>query len=158
MTSIAIGNYITLANIYQSNGALYRFQNFFIGENAILDGTVYGFLPFGFTGATASRSGANSDSVLVFPNTQTTRAFADVAIDEGWTAFVNVALINSDSPSVPAQRLYRYIAQVSGGTWATEEIALKLSSVLDAVNAQVPRRSLTQPNVGYLPITGDLSL
>jgi hypothetical protein len=96
--------------------------------------------------------------VLVFPNTQTTRAFADVAIDEGWTAFVNVALINSDSPSVPAQRLYRYIAQVAGGTWTTEEVALKLSSVLDAVNAQVPRRSLTQPNVGYLPITGDLSL
>ena len=158
MTNIAIGNYITLANIYQSSPTYYRFQNFFIGENAILDGTSYGFLPFGFSGATASRSGGNADSVLVFPNTQTTRAFADVAIDQGWTAFVNVALINSQNPETPAQRLYRYIAQVAGGTWSTTEIGLKLSSVLDAVNGQVPRRNLTQPNVGYLPVTGELSL
>ena len=156
MTTLSIGQYITLANV-ETGSDLYRFQNFFIGSDAILDGTTYGFLPFGFSGATASRSGENADTFLVFPNTQLTRAFIDTAIDAQWTAFVNVALISSENPSTPAQRLYRYIGQVTGATWTTTEVALKLSSVLDAVQAQVPRRSLTQPNVGYLPITGSLS-
>ena len=155
MTSLSIGQYITLAP--PNSSTVFRFQNFFIGDNAILDGTTYGFLPFGFSGITASRAGANEESFLVFPNTKPTRVFIVQALEQGWTAFVNVALITSEDPSIPAQRLYRYIGQVSGSTWTTGEISVSLSSVLDAVNNQVPRRNLTQANVGYLPTSGNLS-
>lgn len=151
---VSIGQYITLG---QSGSGL-RFQNFFIGQNATFDGNTYGFLPFGFSGATANRAGENSESFLIFPNTQPTRVFAENALDQNWTAVVNVVLIASEDPSNPPQGLYQYIGQITGSTWTTGEISMKLSSVLDAVTAQVPRRNLTQSDVGFLPITGSLSV
>lgn len=173
MTELAIGNYLTLRippggsfenAAYASDGyGELRFQNFWIGQNAIWEGEgspkSHAFLPFGFSGMTASRSGDNGDSVLVFPNTSISRAFADRAVREYWQAVVRVCLIdNLENASQSPQVLYKYTGQVAGGTWITSELTLKLNSVLDAVSAQIPRRTLLQTHVGYLPFSGSLSL
>ena len=173
MTSLAVGNYLTLrippggsfdgASTGSDGYGELRFQNFWIGQNAIWqdEGSAksHAFLPFGFSGMTANRSGDNGDSSLVFPNTSVSRAFADRAVREYWQAVVRVVLIdNIEDASQSPQLLYEYTGQVVGGTWITTELTLKLNSVLDAVSAQVPRRTLLQTHVGYLPFTGSLSL
>jgi len=173
VTELAIGNYLTLrippeyafsGSTYASDGwAELRFQNFWIGENAIWEGDgtpkTHTFLPFGFSGLTTSRSGDNGDSTLVFPNTSVSRAFADRAAREYWQAVVRVVWIqNLENADQSPQLLYQYTGQVVGGTWITNELTLKLNSVLDAVSAQIPRRTLLQSHVGYLPFTGGLSL
>ena len=140
-----------------------RFQNFWIGKNAIWQGEgtpkTHSFLPFGFSGMTASRSGDNGDTSLVLPNTSLTRAFVDRAVKENWQAVVRVCLIdNLEDPDQSPQQLYQYTGQVVGGTWLVAQISLKFNSVLDAVTAQVPRRTLLQSHVGYLPFSGALSL
>ena len=173
MTELAIGNYLTFRIPWQydfqgdeeaSDGlSELRFQNFWIGQNAIWQGDgspkTHAFLPFGFSGLTANRSGDNGDSTLVFPNTSVSRAFADRAVREYWEAVVRVVWIqNLESPDQSPQLLYQYTGQIVGGTWITNELTLKLNSVLDAVTAQIPRRTLLQSHVGYLPFSGNLSL
>lgn len=181
MTELAIGNYLTLripppttpippspyfedSVVVGSDGyAELRFQNFWIGQNAIWQGEgtpkSHTFAPFGFSGMTASRSGDNGDSTLIFPNTPTSRSFADRAVREKWQAVVRVCLIdNLENPEQSPQQLYQYTGQVVGGTWITEQLSLKLNSVLDAVSSQIPRRTLLQTHVGYLPFSGNLSL
>ena len=129
MNELAIGNYLTLRippggsfenAAYASDGyGELRFQNFWIGQNAIWEGEgspkSHAFLPFGFSGMTASRSGDNGDSVLVFPNTSISRAFADRAVREYWQAVVRVCLIdNLENASQSPQVLYKYTGQVGG--------------------------------------------
>jgi len=175
---LALGHYLTLRippeYTYTDNDPIVaddgfselRFQNFWIGQNAIFQDVpaggnpqVHSFLPFGFSGATANRNGDNSESALVFPNNSISRSFVDKAVQQQWTAVVRVCMMVSlVNPETPPTQLYRYVGQVSGGSWTVTEIGVTLSSVLDAVDAQIPRRSLLQSHVGFVPISGSINL
>lgn len=173
---LAIGHYLTLRRPPQYGSDLgidfgggddgwaeLRFQNFWIGENAIWqDGStpkVHTFAPFGFSGISVNRSGDNVDTALIFPNYELTRAFADTAVQEEWSAVVRVCWITNltDSQTSPTM-LHHYSGRVSSAQWKDTEITLRLNSVLDAVTAQVPARTLHQLLVGNVPISGQVSL
>lgn len=142
-----------------------RFQNFWINETARWRDPVeqvdqdHLFLPFGFSGISVSRSGDNVDTQLVFPKNPVSTAFADAAVQEGWTVVVRVVWVKNltDSQTSP-DLLHRYEGQVSKATWEDTTIALTCNSILDAVESNVPARSLQQLLVGDVPFTGQLSL
>jgi hypothetical protein len=147
----AIGHFLKLSS--RTAGTELYFQNFFIGET--VDGR--DFLPFGFSGTTTNRQGDNLIASLVFPNNELSRSWATQALEEAWLADVEVYLMN---PSDSSQRtlLYEYFGQVTGGGWDNVTLNLDLSTVLDAVDGNVPIRVMHRSLVGRLPTSTSFGL
>ena len=139
-----------------------RFQNFFISKQITHDGGKYDFVPFGFSGVTVNRTGDGLEATLVFPNNDLTRSWAVTAIEIRHVIEVDVLLIEDSSPDTgPTANhniVHTYIGQVTGGQWDNVSLNLELSSVLDAVGTDIPRRALTRKIVGNLPISNNVRL
>lgn len=141
----ALGHFLEVTS--GSTGRSLRFQNFFIGQT--VDGRA--FLPFGFSGTTTNRQGDNLDATLTFPNNEISRSWAIEAVEDSWTAIVDVfMMLDPDDPG-RRNRLYQYFGQVTSGGWDETVLNLRLNTVLDAVQGNVPNRVLHRKLVGKLP-------
>ena len=159
MTTFAFGHVL---RITPKDTTDFRYQNFFIGEVLRHTGQDYQFLPFGFSGVTVNRTGDGLEATLVFPNNKISRDWGVKAIEERYLMEVEVLIIEDPDPDtgLTAQHttVHTYTGQVTGGQWDNTSLNLELSSVLDAVGTDVPRRSLTQKLVGNLPISNSVRL
>jgi len=159
MTSFAFGHAL---RINPDGTERFRFQNFFIGEEITHFGSSYQFAPFGFSGVTINRTGDGLEAVLVFPNNDVCRGWAIKAINASWTMHVDILIIQDPDPetglAVQNEIINTYTGQVTGGQWDNTSLNLELSSVLDAVGTDVPRRSLTKRIVGNLPVSNNVRL
>ena len=108
------------------------------------------FLPFGFSGAVINRNGDNITATLVFPNNSLSRGWASAAAVQTWIATVDVKIVDQ------ARTLYSYVGQVTSASWDEETVKLELSTVLDAVGADVPFRTLSSDLVGPLPTSANV--
>ena len=129
----------------------YKFQNYAVGQNV----GQFSFVPFGFGGAMATLQGDNLDATLQFANTQITRNFVVEALDNTYVAKVTTVLWNSSTYAVE-RTLYEYFGACSAGGWNETTIQIKLNSVLDAVQANVPGRRLAKRQVGNIPFTAQV--
>ena len=160
-TGIAFGN---LVRLKPDQTFTYHFQNFFIGAQMTYESDTYDFIPFGFSGVTINKTGDGLDSTLVFPNNEVTQQWAVTAIDNRWLAEVEVLILPDSNPTTGLKKATRkdsinqFIGQVSGGHWDNVSLNVVLSTVLDAVGTDVPRRTLTQDTVGKLPISSSVRL
>ena len=85
-------------------------------------------------------------------------AARDLRIDFSKGA-VEVLIIDSSNPSSGTHTsVHSYTGQITGGTWDNVSLNLQLSSVLDAVGTDIPRRALTKKLVGNLPIANNVRL
>ena len=159
MTAFAFGHVL---RIKPKNTVDFRFQNFFIGKQLTHDGADYQFAPFGFSGVTVNRTGDGLEASLVFPNNDLTRSWGIKAIEGNYFMEVEVLIIEDSDPesglTATHTTVHTYTGQVTGGQWDNTSLNLELSSVLDAVGTDVPRRSLTQRIVGNLPISNSVRL
>ena len=159
MTTYAFGHVL---RITPKDTTDFRYQNFFIGKVLRHTGQDYQFLPFGFSGATVNRTGDGLEATLVFPNNKVSRNWGVKAIEERYLMEVEVLIIEDPDPdtglTAPHTTVHTYTGQVTGGQWDNVSLNLELSSVLDAVGTDVPRRSLTQKLVGNLPISNSVRL
>ena len=159
MTQFAFGHVV---RIKPKNTVDFRFQNFFIGKQLTHNGDEYQFVPFGFSGVTVNRTGDGMEASLVFPNNDLTREWAVAAIKSSYLMEVEVLIIEDSDPesglTATHTTVHTYTGQVTGGQWDNVSLNLELSSVLDAVGTDVPRRSLTQRMVGNLPISNSVRL
>ena len=121
-------------------------------------------MPFGFSGVTVNRTGDGLEATLVFPNNDATRAWAVSAIDDRWHMEVEMLILPDPDPdtglstATTSNRVNEYVAQVTSGQWDSVSLNINLSTVLDAVGTDIPRRTLTQKLVGNLPITSAVRL
>ena len=148
---LALGHFLTLSS--RSSSTQLRFQNFYIGKE--IDGR--SFMPFGFSGTTTNRQGDNLDATLIFPNNELSRSWASEAIEEAWTAELQVYTMNM-ADTTQRTLLYEYFGQVASGGWDETSLNLKLNTVLDAVGSNVPIRLMHRDLVGKLPISSNLGL
>jgi phage-related protein len=165
MTSFAFGHAL---RIKPKQTVLYQFQNFFIGKQITHKGSGYQFVPFGFSGVTVNRTGDGLEATIVFPNSdpdgsgKLARNWAIEALNESWIMEVDVLIIEDPDPEtgLAAENtvVHTYVGQVTGGQWDNVSVNLELSTVLDAVGTDVPRRALTKTNVGNLPISNNVRL
>lgn len=124
-----------------------------IGNTLVLQGTTYqnydlnasNFLPFGFSGVIINRSGDNTEASLVFPNNSLTRSWASEAVESQW--LVSVTLRNVGTGST----IYTYNGQVGSSSWSDLSVTLTITSVLDAIGADVPFRVIGEGLVGAVP-------
>jgi len=159
MSQYALGHVVRIKAI-GDNGLLtqFKFQNFFINKEMTFDGNQYTFVPFGFSGVTVNRTGDGLEATLVFPNNDLTRGWAVTSIRDHYIMEVDVLIVDSDSATGSHDRVHSYIGQVVGGDWDNVSLNLLLSSVLDAVGTDIPRRSLTRKLVGNLPVSNNVRL
>ena len=136
-------------------GVAYYFQNFVVGADVTYSGVNYAFIPFGFSGATASLTGDNLDASIVLTQSNLARAWAEQAIAERWLGEIKVCLVNPETKSV-SSILYEYVGTIANGGWSPEQIELRLNTVMDSVKTAIPNRRLLRNLVGNLPITGQV--
>lgn len=154
--TIAFAQYLTLRS--ETTLGDYKFQNYWVNEDApFYDVTTgvpsyFGFMPFAFSGSTATKSGDNQPATIAFPNNALSRGWAETVVTNRWLANVRVVAVNP-ADKTQYTLITRYIGQIIGGTWDTSTLQLQMASVLDAVGADVPRKRLTQQLVGNLPLT-----
>lgn len=147
----AYGHLLDIGRTGQINQ--YRFQNYAVGQNV----GNYSFLPFSFGGAMASFRGDNLDATLQFANTQVSRNFVVEALDNSYVAKVTTILWNT-STYATEKTLYEYFGACASGGWDEVSIQVKLNSVLDAVQANIPGRRLYQQQVGKIPFTAQVDV
>ena len=170
MTTYALGHYFRL--LRDDDTVAIALQNFFIGSEVSYEGNVYSFAPFGFSGVSTSRQGDLDPISVVFPNNPLARGYLSdalrgmtydgVSIDNRpwkrpYVGEVDVCLVDPEARTVTNQ-LFKYTGQCTAGGWDDTTLTLELSSILDAVTADVPTRTLIQRQVGSLPISSNIRI
>lgn len=153
---IALGHMLTAKPRTAGDAPLY-FQNFWINENVAYNSNTHGFLPFGFSGVTVNRSGDNQSTQLALPNNSLSRSWAATIVDGSWVVLVDMLMLNPDDKA-DYRVLSSYAGQVAGAIWSEVELRLEISSVIDAVGGDVPRRRITEDVFGPLPTTAQVRL
>lgn len=114
-----------------------------VGSYQNADHTAANFLPFGFSGAVFNRKGDNVDAALTLPRNELSDAWAHSLVDQ--CRVVTVSEVANGSV------IFTYAGQATSATVDDTMVGIKLSSVLDAVGADVPWRYLTEDLIGPLP-------
>ena len=155
--TVAVVNYVRFKSFggqYQSG---FSFQNFYINQTKTKDGVDYMFAPLGVTPGAGTKGGDRSDSALVAPAYPlTVNLFVD-ACKQKWLVEITMVLLDPLT--------FEEVQLITTEQWlsskvevTTERAVLRLSSPLDAVDSQVPKRMLSSVLVGSLPSTGNLSV
>ena len=156
MTAYAFVNYARFkTQDDQYTGAAY--QNFSINETRIYDGVTYNFAPFAISSGGGSRGGDRSNANLVAgADALSVNLFAEaVRLRYG----LEIKTVSLDPVTFADEALVTYENwRVASYELDTTKVLLRLTSPLDAVKAQVPRRSLSTELVGALPTSGSLAL
>jgi hypothetical protein len=155
-SEIALGHMLTFKPRTDGAAPLY-FQNFWMNENVSYNGNSHGFLPFGFSGMTVNRSGDNQSTQLGLPNNSLSRSWSSTIVEGAWVVLVDMLMLNPDNKA-DYRLLSSYAGQVSGAIWSDSDLRLEVSSVLDAVGGDVPRRRITEDVFGPLPTTAQVRL
>ena len=146
---IAVGTFIELPS--------YRFQNFFQGETISWDGGNYMFAGFGCSGSSVDLQGGNIDAQLIFTVNELSLNLAKLAADQRHIVTVKTVWLDPDT-LVPQSNFMEDVFMVTGFEHDSNRLGLRLSSPLDSIGGDVPRRRLTENLVGALPSTGQIQL
>ena len=146
---IAVGTFIELPS--------YRFQNFFQGETISWDGGNYMFAGFGYSGSSVDLQGGNIDAQLIFTVNELSLNLAKLAADQRHIVTVKTVWLDPDT-LVPQSNFMEDVFMVTGFEHDSNRLGLRLSSPLDSIGGDVPRRRLTENLVGALPSTGQIQL
>jgi len=139
-----------------TDGVTHRYQNYFIGQSALLQSEGYTFAPFRAEGAMATLNGDNAQLQVLFPHVD----FALVLVESGngnrlselelTTAWLNAA------GSITNTTTDYYIGL--GASFNDTTIELRFRSAIDSVGSNFPGRTLTREMVGPLPLNSELYL
>tara|TARA_X000001382_G_scaffold118908_1_gene99376 strand:- start:272 stop:745 length:474 start_codon:yes stop_codon:yes gene_type:complete len=143
--------------IEPSTGGVKYYQNYFIGESKAFGGDNYDFAPFEIEGGVSSLNADNQQVTLLFPAS----GYAVRLVESGdgnrlsrltvFTRFINGnGLIRSGG-------LDEHYVGI-GASFSDDTIELRFRSALDGVAAGFPASTLTERNVGILPLESTLSL
>jgi hypothetical protein len=153
--AVAVCNFIRFKN---RGGAYtgYAYQNFFVNEVKSYQSIAYNFVPFGLTSGAGKKGGDRTNNALAAPpGPITVNIFAE-ACDQGY--LLEVKTVEVDPLTLSLQSLITSeLWFVSAMESDVQRTVLQLSSPLDAVDGQVPRRYLSSALVGALPTSGNLT-
>lgn len=153
---LAIGTYVRILD-RDGKRTGYAFQNFFQGESRSYNGESYVFAGFGFSGGTLDLQSGSITAALVFAVNELDLNVFQTASDNRWLAEVRTVWLDPDTLNETRQHSEELYALL-GFEHDTSRLQVRLGNPLDAVQANVPRRVLTQAVVGALPSTGQISL
>jgi hypothetical protein len=154
MSAYAFVNYVrfkTQTDAYTGT----PYQNFSINEQRVYGGVTYNFAPFAVSSGGGARGGERSNAALVAgTDALSVNLFAEAVQNRYMLEIKTVSLdpLTFADEALVASEIWR----VASYDMDTKRVVLKLTSPLDAVKAQVPRRTLSTALVGALPTSGAL--
>ncbi len=154
MSAYAFVNYVrfkTQADAYTGT----PYQNFSINEQRVYDSITYSFAPFAISSGGGARGGDRSSASLVAgTDALSVNLFAEAVQNRYMLEIKTVSLdpLTFADEALVASEIWRVASYDMDST----RVVLKLTSPLDAVKAQVPRRTLSTALVGALPTSGAL--
>jgi len=154
MSAYAFVNYVrfkTQADAYTGT----PYQNFSVNQTRTYSGVTYSFAPFAVSSGGGARGGERSNAALVAgTDAISVNLFAE-AVQNRY--ILEIKTVSLDPLTFADEAL------ISTETWriASYEmdlttVTMRLTSPLDAVKAQMPRRTLSTALVGALPTSGAL--
>ena len=148
--ALAFCNYVTLL---QSNSTptSYKFQNFSVNEPR----RGFDYLPFAITTGAGTRGGDRSSARLVVAANQISVNIAAEAANGNYFLRVETFSLNIET-FADSSRISTEVWRVAGYEMDTERVFINLTSPLDAVRTDAPRRVLSTQLVGALPTSGSL--
>ena len=150
--AFAFCNYVTLL---QSNSTptAYKFQNFSINKPR----RGFDYLPFAITTGAGTRGGDRSNARLVVAANQISVNIAAEAAKNNYFLKVETFSLDISDPEFgDSSQISTEVWRVAGYEMDTERVFLNLTSPLDAVRTDAPRRVLSTELVGALPTSGSL--
>ena len=149
--SLAIGTYASI------NQGSFAFQNFTYDRTRVYQGQPYIYAGFGYSGSVIDLQAGNVNASLVFAFNQLVLNMAKEASEKRW--LVNIKTVYLDPIAFSEEdKFMDDTFMITGFSHDTSRLSLTLSSPLDAISGDVPRRKLSNFLVGSLPSTGDLAL
>jgi len=139
-----------------------RYQNGSPQENILLPNqisypdTAYEWLPFIYQGAAQTISGDNLTATLVLSNNTLSYARVYEAVINRYQIKVQTWLMDPSNPTKALRKLVQEKWLATNFVFDAQTIEITLSSAIDAIEAAVPVRVLTQEMVGNLPVTGNI--
>lgn len=118
--------------------------------------TPYEWLPFVYQGAGRTISGDNLTATLVLANNKLSYARVYEAVVNRYQIKVQNWLMQQEDPTVPLRSLTSEKWIATNFIFDAQTIEITLSSAIDAVDAAIPVRVLTQEMVGNIPVTGNI--
>lgn len=154
MSAFAFVNYARFM-VNASTATAYAYQNFSVNVTRAYAGVTYSFLPFAVSTGAGSKGGDRSEAVLgAGTNEISVNIFAE-AVQSRW--LLELKTVSLDITDFSDDALIRSeLWRVASYDMDTEKVLLKLTSPLDAVRSDVPRRVLSTELVGALPSSGSL--
>jgi hypothetical protein len=150
---IRVGHFFRLVT---SDGAIHRYQNYFIGENKSYLGESYSFAPFQPEGSTATLNGDNQQLRVLFPNIE----YALVLLDKGDGNRLSELRLTTawlDAAGQVSNALTDFYLGIGAG-FSETTIELRFRSAIDSIGSEFPGRTFTRELVGPLPLNAELSL
>ena len=134
----------------------YAWQNLFTGQTRTYDGRSHVFQAFRISDSAGARGGDRSQGRLVLNLNQLALNVLAEARANQWKIRADVVLCDVAAGSdvrLMSQHLWRL-----GPIERKERITISLTSPLDALSGDAPRRRLTTELVGQVPDTGQIFL
>ncbi len=154
MSAYAFVNYVrfkTQADVYTGT----PYQNFSINQTRTYSGTIYSFAPFAVSSGGGTRGGERSNAALVAgADALSVNLFAEAVQNRYLLEIKTVSLdpLTFADEALIATEIWR----IASYELDTTTVIMRLTSPLDAVKAQIPRRTLSTTLVGELPTSGAL--
>jgi len=154
MSAYAFVNYVrfkTQADAYTGT----PYQNFSINQTRTYSGTTYSFAPFAVSSGGGTRGGERSNAALVAgADALSVNLFAEAVQNRYMLEIKTVSLdpLTFADEALIATEIWR----IASYEMDTTTVTMRLTSPLDAVKAQIPRRTLSTTLVGELPTSGAL--
>lgn len=151
MSGVAVGTYVTF------NNGDFNFQNFAYGAARPYSGRSYVYASFGYSGSVIDLQGGNLDASLVFAFNELVLNMAVEAAEDRWMVDIRTVWLDPTSFN-EVDEFMDDTFMITGFSHDTSRLSLTLSSPLDAISGDVPRRKLSNFLVGSLPSSGDVAL
>jgi phage-related protein len=150
----AFVNYVrfkTQADVYTGT----PYQNFSVNQTRTYSGVTYSFAPFAVSSGGGARGGDRSNAALVAgTDAISVNLFAE-AVQNRY--ILEIKTVSLDPLTFADEALISTeVWRIASYEMDTTTITMRLTSPLDAVKAQIPRRTLSTELVGALPTSGAL--
>lgn len=154
MSAYAFVNYVrfkTQADAYTGT----PYQNFSVNQTRTYSGVTYSFAPFAVSSGGGARGGERSNAALVAgTDAISVNLFAEAVKNH---YILEIKTVSLDPLTFTDEALISTeIWRIASYEMDTMTITMRLTSPLDAVKAQIPRRTLSTELVGALPTSGAL--
>ena len=153
---------INLANFIKVRGQQWSYHNASTNSFTVsghsdkeFDGE-YDYASFIYQGAAKNRTGDNFEASLVMTTNPVSMDIIAQGVRDRWNVEVWTVVLNGARTNI-LKVLTHETWIMASMSYDTSTVEVILSSAVDAVGAIVPWFVLEQQNVGYLPLTGQIS-